>query len=223
MNYEDILGNCSETTVGQLASRCPQTLDIFRRYVPEIEAHRQTTVDIVASIADVEPKRLCQELFDTVMEQTPIEELDTDVLLELILRGYDAGHLVKLPEIHRLARKIEAVHRASPGVPKGITLAIKKLEHTLTDHIERENAYVLKRMKHDQPPRPDTPIAQMNEEHSVIKGQLNKLRRMTRNYGAPESACRSWQRFYRELKALDFRLSEQIYLEQNVLFPRFQF
>ncbi|WP_303287836.1 hemerythrin domain-containing protein [Marinobacter sp. SS8-8] len=223
MNYQDILGNCSETTVGQLASRCPQTLDIFRRYVPEIEAHRQTTVDIVASIADVEPKRLCQELFDTVMEQTPIEELDTDVLLELILRGYDAGHLVKLPEIHRLARKIEAVHRASPDIPKGITLAIKKLEHTLTDHIERENAYVLKRMKHDQPPRPDTPIAQMNEEHSVIKGQLNKLRRMTRNYRVPESACRSWQRFYRELKALDFRLSEQIYLEQNVLFPRFQF
>lgn len=39
-------------------------------------------------------------------QQTPIEELDTDVLLE----------------------------------------------HTLTDHIERENTYVLTRMEHDQPP-----------------------------------------------------------------------
>ncbi|MFO7529495.1 MAG: hemerythrin domain-containing protein [Marinobacter sp.] len=223
MNYQDILGSCSETTVGQLVSRCPQTLAVFRKHVPEIEAHRLTTVDIVASIANVEPKRLCQELFDTVMEQTPIEELDTDLLLELILRGYDAGHLGKLPEIHRLARKIEAVHRANPEVPKGITLAVKKLEHTLTDHIKRENAYVLKRMKHDQPPRPETPIAQMNEEHSVIKRQLKKLRQMTCNYHAPESACRSWRRFYRELKALDFRLSEQIYLERDVLFPRFQF
>lgn len=156
-------------------------------------------------------------------QQTPIEEVDTDVLLELISQGYDAEHLAKLPEIHRLARKIEAVHRSSPDVPKGITLAIKKLEHTLTDHIERENAYVLKRMEHDQPPNPDTPIAQMNEEHSFIKQQLVRLRQMTRNYRAPASACRSWQRFYRELKALDFSLSEQIYLEREVLFPRFQF
>lgn len=156
-------------------------------------------------------------------QQTPIEELDTDALLEIILRGYDAGHLAKLPEIHRLARKIEAVHRANPDVPKGITLAVKTLEHTLTDHIEREDVYVLKRMEHDQPPNPDTPIAQMNEEHSIIQQQLKKLREMTRNYRAPESACRSWLRFYQELKALDFRLSEQIYLERDVLFPRFQF
>ncbi|MEQ5813979.1 hemerythrin domain-containing protein [Marinobacter sp. NFXS11] len=156
-------------------------------------------------------------------QQTSMEELDTDVLLELILQGYDAAHLAKLPELHRLARKIEAVHRANPEVPKGITLAIKKMEHSLTDHIERENAYVLKRMEHDQPPRPDTPIAQMNEEHSFLKEQLNSLRRMTCNYRAPDSACRSWQRFYRELKALDFSLSEQIYLERDVLFPRFQF
>jgi regulator of cell morphogenesis and NO signaling len=156
-------------------------------------------------------------------QQTPIEELDTDALLEIILRGYDAGHMAKLPELHRLARKIEAVHRANPKVPKGITLAIKNLQHTLTDHIEREDAYVLKRMEHDQPPNPDTPIAQMNEEHSVLKKQLGKLRQMTGNYRAPESACRSWLRFYRELKALDHRLSEQIYLERDVLFPRFQF
>lgn len=37
--------------------------------------------------------------------QTSIEELDTDVLLELILRGYDVGHLQQLPKLHRLARK----------------------------------------------------------------------------------------------------------------------
>ncbi|MGQ7271123.1 hemerythrin domain-containing protein [Marinobacter nauticus] len=223
MNYQDILGRCSETTVSQLASTCPETLDVFRRYVPHIENHRLATVAMVASIANVDPGKLCQELFDTVMERTSIEELDTDVLLELILRGYDAAHLAKLPEIHRLARKIEAVHRANPDVPKGITLAVKKLERLLRDHIEKENTHVLNQMAHDQPPRPETPIAQMNEEHSIIKKQLKKLRDMTRNYRAPESACRSWRRFYHELKALDFRLSEQIYLERDVLFPRFQF
>jgi len=81
MNYQDILGRCSETTVSQLASKCPETLDVFRRYVPHIDKHRQATVDMVASISNVEPGQLCQELFDTVMEQTSVEELDTDVLM----------------------------------------------------------------------------------------------------------------------------------------------
>lgn len=129
----------------------------------------------------------------------------------------------EMPKLHRLARKIEAIHRAHPEVPKGITLAVKELEHSLNDHIEKESAYVLKRMEHDQPPRPDTPIAQMNEEHSMIKRQLRKLREMTRHYRVPQSACRSWRRLYRQLRDLDFRLSEQIYLERDILFPRFQF
>lgn len=223
MNYQDILGSCHKTTVDQLTRRCSQTMDVLRKYLPEIDAHRQATIHEVASIADIEPERLCQELFDVFMEQTPIDDLDTDALLEMITGNYDAGHLAKLPQLHRLARKIETVHRANPELPKGITLAIKALEQSLTDHIERENAYVLKRMEHDQPPNPHTPIAQMNEEHSVIKRQLKKLRGMTRNYQTPKSACRSWQRFYGELKSLDFRISEQIYLERDVLFPRFQF
>src|SRR5690554_4263312 len=119
MNYQDILGRCSETTVSQLASKCPETLDVFRRYVPHIENHGLATVDMVAAISNVEPGQLCQELFDTVMEQTSIEELDTDILREPILRGYDPAHLAKLPETHRLARNIETVHTANPDVPKG--------------------------------------------------------------------------------------------------------
>lgn len=118
MNYRDILGSCDETTVGQLVSRCPQTLDVFRKYVPDIDDRSQTTVEIIAATADRDREPLCQELSDTVMEQTPIEALDTDMLLELILRGYDAGHLEQLPKLHRLARKIEAVHRANPDVPE---------------------------------------------------------------------------------------------------------
>ena len=115
------------------------------------------------------------------------------------------------------------MHRASPDVPQGITRAVKQLEQTLTDHVKREEAYVLSRMKHDRPPMPDTPIGQMNEEHDAIKLQLRGLRELTNHYKAPEAACRSWRRLYDELKNLDFSLSEQIYLERDILFPRFQF
>lgn len=220
MNSQNILGCYHKTTVAQIINQCPQTVDVFCKYVPDLDAHRQTTVEAVAFIAEINPDQLCQELFDTVMEQTPIEALDTDALLELILRGYDVGYVEQLSKLHRLARKIEAVHRTDPDVPKGITLAIKKLERSLTTHIEQENIHALKQIKQGQLRELEAAIARMKEEHSVVKVQLCELRQMTQTYSVPESACRSWQRFYRELKALDFRLSERIHLERDVLFPR---
>ncbi|PSF07136.1 hypothetical protein C7H09_10055 [Marinobacter fuscus] len=223
MRYQTILGSCSTTTVNQLIHRCPETLSVFRKYVPDIPEDSPVTVKALAEESGAAPQALCRDLFDVYMEHNPLEDLDTDLLLKLIAENYDARHLEELPKLHRLARKIEAVHRANPDVPKGITLAVKKLEDTLRNHIEKEHTHVMNQMVHDQPPRQETPIAQMNEEHSALKQQLSKLRDMTHNYQAPASACRSWKRFYHELQALDFGLSEQIYLERDVLFPRFQF
>lgn len=223
MKYEDIIGRCDTTTVSQVVSRCPDALNVLEKHMPEVDAHRQATLEMVASLAGVNQEILCQEIFDVMMAETPLEDVDTDVLLELIQRGYDIENLKQLPRLHRLARKIEAIHRDNPEVPRGITMTIKSLEKDLKDHIEREEQFVLERMEHDQPPRPDTPIAQMNEEHSELRQVLKKMRRLTANYRPPESACRSWRRLYRELQAFDTRLSEQIYLERDILFPRFQF
>lgn len=223
MRYQTILGSCNTTTVNQLIHRCPETLPVFRKYAPDIPEDSPVTVKALAEESGAAPQALCRDLFDVYMEHNPLEDLDTNLLLELIAENYHARHLEELPKLHRLARKIEAVHWANPEVPKGLTLVVKELENALKDHIEREKAYVLRRMEHDQPPRPDTPIAQMNEEHSALKQQLVRLRELTDNYQPPASACRSWGRLYSELKQLDFSLSEQVYLERNILFPRFQF
>lgn len=184
---------------------------------------RSKTVQQAAAQAGIAGKTLCRQLFDVCMEHKPLEDMETDTLLELLSTEYDAVHAEQLPALHRLARKIEAVHRASPDVPLGITRAVKQLEQTLADHVKREEAYVLARLEHDKPPNPDTPIGQMNDEHDAIKKQLRGLRELTHNYQVPEAACRSWRRLYDELKGLDFSLSEQIYLERDILFPRFQF
>lgn len=223
MRYQSVLGNCNETTVGRMIQQCPETSAVFQKYHLEPSHNNCKTLQQAAEQAGIEGDVLCQQLFDVCMAQKPLEDMETDALLKLLSTEYDAVHLEQLPALHRLARKIEAVHRASPDVPQGITRAVKLLEQTLTDHVRREEAYVLTRLKHNQPPMPDIPIGQMNQEHDVIKQQLKSLRELTCNYKAPETACRSWRRLYDELKSLDFSLSEQIYLERDILFPRYQF
>ncbi|MFE8071038.1 hemerythrin domain-containing protein [Marinobacteraceae bacterium S3BR75-40.1] len=223
MDYQCILGDYNQTTVAGLISRCPATRDVFKARLPKPERLGDLTLKQFAQRSEGEAGYLYRDLFDVYLQHHPLEELDTDVLLDILKKEYDASHLQQLPRVHRLARKIEALHRNNPEAPKGITQAVKTLEGALWHHIEREDQFVLKHMENDQPPRQDTPIAQMNEEHADIKGQLKKLRALTGNYRAPASACRSWRRFYEELRVLDFGLSEQIFLEREILFPRFQF
>lgn len=223
MRYQSVLGNCNETTIGSMIKQCPETSEVFQSYSLDVKQDQDKTVQQAAAHAGIAGRTLCRQLFDVCMEHKPLEDMETDTLLELLHTEYDAVHQEQLPALRRLARKIEAVHRASPDVPLGITRKVKKLEQTLTDHVKREEAYVLARMEHDQAPIPETPIAQMNDEHEVIKQQLRDLRQLTHNYKVPEAACRSWRRLYDELKDLDFSLSEQIYLERDILFPRFQF
>lgn len=223
MRYQSILGSCNETTVGKLISQCPETSAVFEGYGLNPVQQSTSTIREAAEKISVEPKVLCQHLFDVHMAHQPLEELSTDSLLTLIAEEYEASHLEQLPKLHRLARKIEAVHRANPEVPQGITRAVKNLEQVLADHIQREETYVLARFENEPAPRPETPISQMNQEHDDIKKQLRALRSMTQSYKAPKAACRSWRKLYDELKNLDFSLSEQIYLERDILFPRFQF
>lgn len=223
MRYQSILGNCNESTIGGMVKQCPETSAVFRNYSLDVTSDQDKTVQEAAAKAGVPGKTLCRQLFDVCMEHKPLEDMETDTLLELLHTEYDAAHQEQLPALHRLARKIEAVHRASPEVPFGITRAVKQLEQTLADNIKREEAFVLAAMEHDKPPMPETPIAQMNDEHEAIKQQLRSIRELTHNYTAPDVACRSWRKLYDELKGLDYSLSEQIYLERDILFPRFQF
>lgn len=157
------------------------------------------------------------------LDNQSLDDLDTDGLLNLITEEYDNKHMEQLPQLRRLARKIEVVHRDDPEAPHGLTRLIKRFEQEFVDHLEREKKHVFPHMAGDQPPRPETPISQMNSEHDALTDLLVDIRALTNNYQPPESACRSWRRLYQELQDLDARLSEQVHLERDVLYPRFQF
>src|SRR5699024_5757279 len=67
----------------------------------------------------------------------PLEDMPSAELLALIARDYVAVREEELAKLHRLARKIEAVHRDSPVLPKGITLLVKALQKMLAEQVPR--------------------------------------------------------------------------------------
>lgn len=163
------------------------------------------------------------ERTSTSIDDHAMARLDTDSLLELITDEFNTKLTEQLEELHRLARKVEVVHREHTDAPHGLTRLVKSLEQEYLEHLAREREHVFVKMAGDQPPRPDTPISQMITDHDVLNELLREIRELTNDYQAPEGACRSWQRLFNELQDLDLSLTTQVHLEQDVLYPRFQF
>lgn len=209
MKFESILGNSNTTTVGDLVGRCPETAAVFGLYGGDNIRSASYTLAQFAEAYEVEKSTLCRALFDVYMAVNPLEDMPSTELLALLARDYVAVREEELAKLHRLARKIEAVHRDSPVLPKGITLLVKALQQMLAEQVPRAelNADAL-------------PADTLHAEHEAVRAHIQKIRACTTHYEAPEEACRSWRRLYAELQALDTLLAEQIYLEQDILLPR---
>src|SRR5690606_12833853 len=226
MTQQDLRNQCATHTLGSLAFNFPKTREVFARHNIDICCQEDMLVLDAARQAQVDPRQLCNELnaaASAEQDEPPLDELETDEILARLTNERDQAHIRQLFQLQRLARKIEAVHRGNAQVPHGLTRLLKLFNREFIDHLEREQQHVFAHMAGDQPPRPETPISQMNQEHDELGKRLKQIRALTNQYQTPPDACRSWQRLYLELEALDDSITEQVQLERNVLYPRFQF
>ena len=68
----------------------------------------------------------------------PVENPSTDTLIDHILERYHAVHREQLPELIRMARRVEAVHRDHPLVPSGLAALLEEAEQDLLSHMMKE-------------------------------------------------------------------------------------
>jgi regulator of cell morphogenesis and NO signaling len=64
------------------------------------------------------------------------------------------------------------------------------------------------------------PVRMMMVEHDNAGEVLRQIRKLTRDFAAPEDACVSFRTLYNALEELERDLHEHIHLENNILFPR---
>jgi regulator of cell morphogenesis and NO signaling len=60
----------------------------------------------------------------------------------------------------------------------------------------------------------------MYKGHETVAGIVFSIRQLTDSYASPENVCTSHKVVLAKLKELDNDLSQHLYLEQSILFPR---
>lgn len=158
---------------------------------------------------------------ETVRRRAPADHAPTGVLIDHILERHHAEHRRVIPDLVRLAAKVEAVHEGDPYVPDGLAGALDALFDTLSSHMRREELILFPAMRANLGEL-EGAIAVMRYEHDDHAAELAVIRSIAHDCVPPLHACRSWRALYRELDELLADIAEHVRLENAVLFPRFE-
>jgi len=144
------------------------------------------------------------------------------LLISHILQHYHQVHREQLPELIRMARRVELVHQGRADVPKGLAELLQTIEAEMLDHMYKEENILFPMLQAGHNPFVVHPINVMRSEHISHGLQLERLTELTQNATPPADACNTWRALYAGIAQLKDDLIHHIHLENNVLFPRFE-
>jgi regulator of cell morphogenesis and NO signaling len=144
---------------------------------------------------------------------------DTGALIDHIITRYHEVHRAQLPELIRLARRVEAVHRDHPDAPGGLADLLTRIEWEMGDHMQKEEQGLFPMLRAGHGPAMAMEL--MRDEHDEHGARLRQIEAITRGHAPPEDACNSWRALYAGTAQFAEDLMQHIHLENNVLFPRF--
>jgi len=219
---QDLLSNLAGHALGQIAVQLPGATAVFRRLKLDFCCGGQVSLRQAAAEKNLDLQAVVAELASLERGSESPQDTDPVALVEHILQRYHEVHRAQLPELVRMARRVEAVHRGNPDVPAGLGDLLETMQGELLDHMQKEEGILFPILRAGGNPFVVHPISMMRTEHVAHGAQLDRLSALTNDATPPAGACNTWQALYAGIAQLKDDLISHIHLENNVLFPQFE-
>ncbi len=230
-----------QQSLGELVARWPFAAGVLERHHLDFCCNGKTKLEAACAAAGISLEQLGKELetaapFSSNRSNPPAADWNTaplPALIAHIISTYHQRLRAWLPELDKLAFKINAVHGQRHPELLDIRQELDRLSTELHSHMDKEEYILFPYIEqlasllpgqagHHTPPFGSVrhPISVMLREHAQAGESLDTLRRMTAGFSLPADACASWQAYYARLRELESDLHTHIHLENNILFPR---
>ncbi len=213
-------------TLRTLAVSLPGATAVFRRHKLDFCCGGAVSLAEAASGRALDAGAIAAELATLAPADAPALPAASAGLIDLIVTRYHAAHRRDLPELIRLARRVEAVHRGLPGTPAGLADILTTIQAELVPHMAKEELILFPLLAAGAAdPRAALaagPIARMRAEHDDCGAGLAEIARLTDDLSLPAHACTTLRALYAGLTRFRDELTEHIHIENNILFPPFE-
>ena len=208
-------------SVGDIAANMPGASAIFRRHKLDFCCGGSESLEQAVRRKGLELPMIEAELASLSSEPSTLPE-NVEDLIQHILGRYHEVHRRELPELRRLAERVEQVHTDHPAVPKGLADVLARIQGELESHMQKEEQILFPLMLTGGSPMIVHPIAMMRDEHDEAGEDLKAVSELTGDLTLPAEACNTWRALYAGLAKFAEDLTEHIHIENNILFPKFE-
>lgn len=215
-----------EQSLGQLARRIPGATGLFDAHQLDFCCAGNRSLRTATESLGIDPQPLVDALKN--LEQRAATEPEHDwsdasdtQLVEHLLVRYHAVHREQLPELIRLARRVEHVHGDREDCPHGLADHLEAMAQELDSHMRKEEMVLFPMITRGQGGMASMPISAMRSEHDDHGTELRRLAALTHNITSPRDACTTWRALYTGLRSFRDDLIAHIHTENNILFERF--
>ncbi len=212
----------AQQAIGQIAVNLPGSTAVFRRLKLDFCCGGQVPLKQACDSKGLPLDAVLAELASLERSSEAPATESSEAMIDHILVRYHAVHREQLPELIRMARRVEAVHRESPDVPHGLAEHLETMEAELLDHMDKEEQVLFPMLQGDGQSLASGPIHVLREEHTGHGQMLERLMALTDDATPPTGACNTWRALYAGIAQLSDDLINHIHLENNLLFPQFE-
>lgn len=212
----------TEQTLGKLACLIPGATRIFRQHKLDFCCGGNTSLRDAATRRALDAEAIAEQLAalgDHANAHPDWRNQPAGKLIEHILERFHEPHREQLPELIRLANRVEQVHGNKADCPRGLAEHLWTMQQELESHMLKEEQILFPMLQRGMKlPQSEGPIAVMRFEHDQHGVALRRLADLTNDITPPENACNTWRALYRGLEELRDDLMQHIHLENNILF-----
>lgn len=221
MNLE-ITYDLLDRSLGQLARKIPGATAVFHHHGLDFCCGGNKSLRRAAEEKNLDSETIANSLLAIANKgETPATEtMPLPELIDYILENFHQVHRTELPELLRLANKVERVHADKPDCPHGLSDHLLQMAQELEQHMQKEENILFPMIKRGTGSMVLGPISVMRHEHDDHGAALRELERLTNNMHPPMGACNTWRALYLGLQKLHNDLMEHIHLENNLLFVK---
>lgn len=212
--------NYAQRQVADIAVNLPGATQVFRKHRIDFCCGGQVPL-AEAVAARGEPLAAIEAELAALETEAADAPQSNEELIQHILNRYHAVHRAELPELIRLAARVEARHAGNAVVPQGIHDALVELTGALEEHMQKEEQILFPLMLAGGHPMISAPIGRMRHEHDEHGERLARLEALAHGFELPQEACPTWRALYTGVRKLIDDVHEHVHLENNVLFARF--
>ena len=210
-----------QQSLGSIACDMPGATRIFHAHKLDFCCGGQLSLSEAATRRGLDPAAIAAEL--QALSALDGDEVDWRTaadaeLIGHILTRYHARHREQLPELIRLAQRVEQVHGDRDDCPAGLTDLLRYMQQELESHMLKEEHILFPALLDGIGTQATGPISVMRTEHEQHGQALQRLLDITQQITPPDDACNTWRALYRGLDEFVCDLMQHIHLENNVLF-----